>query len=125
MVFKIISVGSIPAFFVFLKCFILMKGTIVDLSNNLKYFKSFLRLFFIPFFYVIYTFNFLLSSNLNTDVNLTSSYYFQKKKWNFIKLNKFYFLLDLIYFYFIGTIFKNSKYNNFNLRMKTRLKQVN
>ena len=101
-----------------------MKGTINDLSNNLKYFKSFLRLFFIPFFYIICVFNFLLTNNLKNNI-LTSKYYFQKKKWNFIKMNKFYIFLDLFYFNILKIIFNNNKYNNFNLRIRTRLKQVN
>jgi len=98
----------------------------MDLSNNLKYFKSFLRLFYLPFFYIMSILNFLFNSTFyNSNVKLYSKYYMQKKKWNFIKLNKFFFILDLLYFYSIGSVFSNNNFSNFNLRMKTRLKQVN
>jgi len=63
----------------------------MDLSNNLKYFKSFLRLFYLPFFYIMSILNFLFNSTFyNSNVKLYSKYYMQKKKWNFIKLNKFF-----------------------------------
>lgn len=103
-----------------------MKGMVIDLSNNLRYFKSFLRLFYLPFFYIMSLLNFLFNSTFyNNNVKLYSTYYMQKKKWNFIKLNKFYFLLDLLYFYSVSSVFSNNNFSNFNLRMKTRLKQVN
>nr|YP_009512672.1 ymf68 [Uronema marinum]AXJ93364.1 ymf68 [Uronema marinum] len=103
-----------------------MKGMVIDLSNNFKYFKSFLRLFYLPFFYIMSLLNFLFNSTFyNNNIKLYSKYYMQKKKWNFIKLNKFYFLLDLLYFYSISSVFSNTNFSNFNLRIKTRLKQVN
>lgn len=107
-------------------CFILMKNMAIDLSNNLKYFKSFLRLFYLPFFYLIGLLNAIFNKNTvqNTSKNLYSKYYIQKKKWNFLKSNKFFLFLDFLYLNSIKSIFSVKNYNNFNLRMQTRLKQV-
>jgi len=95
-----------------------------NFKYNLKYLKSFLRLFCLPFFYISSLFNFLFSISL-PNYTLNSKYYFQKKKWNFLKNDRFYFFIDLLYFYFSSFLYKNIEFNNINLRMKTRLNQVN
>jgi hypothetical protein len=61
---------------------------------------------------------------LEHKIEIVAVYYFQKKKWFFFKKNKFFYFLDLIYFLILRLPFSN-KINNFNYRIKTRLKQVN
>jgi len=104
-----------------------MRNVVADLSNNLKYFKSFLRLFYLPFFYIINMLNFLFSNSTYNFSNKTiySKYYIQKKKWDFLKSNKFFLILDLLYLNSIKSVFSVNNYSNFNLRIQTRLKQVN
>lgn len=104
-----------------------MKKIFIDLNNNLKFFKFFIRLFCLPFFYIFYLFNFLLNFKTKTANNLTinTEYYFQKKKWNFMKLDSIYKLFDLTYLKYISNNFLNNKHSNINLRVKTRVSQVN
>jgi len=78
----------------------------------------------------------LFTSNVPTSVvnsaatledvkKLDYSYFYHKKKWGFLKFNRFYLLLDIVYSFFLSLPFKKSNTNNFNFRVKSRLQQVN
>lgn len=102
-------------------------------SIFLKSLKSGLRLLYSPIIYILstlyylylswFTSNIVINSN-TSDKNVSSKYYFQKKKWQFLNKNKFFIFLDLFYVYFLGLAFTDNR-SNFNFRIKTRLKQVN
>lgn len=99
-------------------------GIFSSLKYNFNHLKFFFRLFWLPFYYLVFIFN-LIFINCYNFTNIDSKYYFQKKKWNFFKNNRFYFFLDLFYFFFTSFIYKNIEYNNINLRIRFRLNQVN
>jgi len=65
------------------------------------------------------------ANNYNDEDDELKAYHFQKKKWFFLRQNKFYLLLDLIYLRFLSLSFSSILTNNFNFRIKSRLNQVN
>lgn len=108
-------------------------------SIFLKNFKLGIRLWCLPFFSLLLVvrnlYNFILEV-LGIDTKLSSTvhkdedgeleaYHFQKKKWFFMRQNKFFLLLDLIYLRFLSLSFSHTLDNNFNFRIKSRLSQVN
>ena len=101
-----------------------MTNVFLNLKYNFNYLKYFFRLFCLPFFFFIYLFN-LFFNNFNNFNLINSKYFFQKKRWNFLFFNKFYFFLDFYYIYFLSFIYKNIEFNNINFRIKFRLNQVN
>lgn len=119
-----------------------MKEIFINLTKYLKQsivfisLRKTIRLFYLPFYYIIYLVNHVyinwISSPLETDVTTTKKsnktnyyYYYQKKKWLFFRFNKFFLLLDLIYSWSLSLPFNKLNSNNFNFRVKSRLKQVN
>ncbi len=118
-----------------------MKTTFINLTKYLKQsiifvsFKKSIRLFYLPFYYLIYIVNYtylcLTKTKINSiifNTNLTKSdysYYYHKKNWLFIRSNVFYLMLDLIYSSLLSLPFYKNNFNSFNFRIKTRLKQVN
>lgn len=122
-----------------------MKEIFINLTKYLRQsitfvsLKKSIRLFYFPFYYVIYLFNYVynywfkspifINTNLNkiklNEKEEIAYYYFQKKKWLFFRFNKFILFLDLLYSFILGLSFKKTNYNTFNIRIKSRLKQVN
>ena len=118
-----------------------MKYAFINLTKYLRQsiifvsLKKSIRLFCLPFYYIIYTItnfcNYLFKLTILNSVNNIEikkndySYYYHKKKWLFFRFNNFFLLLDLIYAFYLAMPFKKSKFNNFNFRVKSRLKQVN
>lgn len=108
-------------------------------SIFLKNFKLGIRLWCLPFFSLllaiqgIYSFmlevfgfnNNLSSQTIKDEDGDLEAYHFQKKKWFFLKQDKFFLLLDLIYLHFLSLGFSNNLTGNFNFRVKSRLNQVN
>jgi len=76
--------------------------------------------------YLLHLFNLIVDfkTNITSRPKISKNYYFKKKKWNFIKLDKFYLLLDIIYFYLIHNIFYIYSTKNFNMRTKVRIQQT-
>lgn len=100
-------------------------------SNFNKSLKLNFRLIYSPFFFIIASvyscYNYLLNRQIDRQTNnevIALNYYFQKKKWLFFRKDKFFFLMDLIYSLILTLPFSNNV-NNFNYRIKSRLKQVN
>lgn len=103
------------------------------LSKNLK---QGLRLFYLPFIFIfstinqlyVYTIqNFDLSlDNGNKEVVALNKYFYQKKKWTFLKNSNFFFFLDLIYLWIFKFVFSiHSNKFGFGFRIKQRINQVN
>ena len=81
--------------------------------------KSFLRILYLPFFGILSLFN-----KNNSEILNLNYYYFQKIKWNFFKNSSVFYILDYFYILIYSVIYKDYKYNNFNLRVSSRLKQT-
>ena len=117
--------------------------------NFPKYFKQSIflvsikksaKLVYFPFYYIIVTTHYIYTSWFKSNIiettiedkaaaeaeanKLDYSYYYQKKKWTFLKFNRFYLLLDLLYSFFLSLPFKKLNLNVFNFRVKSRLQQV-
>jgi len=101
--------------------------SITNLINNFKLHSLFLRLFYSPFNYLIHLFNFVfdIAGNASRKPKTSENYYFRKTKWGFLKSSKFFRIIDIIYIYITSSIFNTHNYDNFNMRIKIRLRQIN